>query len=114
MALQRQLEQYDRAQGIWRGTGKTLPAEVLADEPAWRAALANLDVARDIDLGGHWYPAVVLEVSDEQMRIGVDGVANTETEPQVIPRKDIGWMPGSFRKTFEPGDVVHVRKMARQ
>ncbi|WP_306116356.1 MULTISPECIES: penicillin-binding protein 1A [unclassified Roseovarius] len=110
-ALQRQLEQYDRAQGKWRGTGKTLPAELLGDEPAWRKALAELDVARDIDLDGYWYPAVVLEIGDEQMRIGVDGVANTETEPQVIPRKDIGWLPGNFQQTFEPGDVVHVRRM---
>ncbi len=110
-ALQRQLEQYDRAQGTWRGTGKTLPAELLGDEPAWRKALSELDVARDIDLDGHWYPAVVLETGDQQMRIGVDGVANTETEPQVIPRKDIGWLPGNFQQTFEPGDVVHVRRM---
>ena len=110
-ALQRQLETYDRARGRWRGTEKALPAEVLTEETVWREALANLEVARDIDLDGHWYPAVVLEVGDQQLRIGVDGVANSETEPQVVPRKDIEWMSGNFQKNFEPGDVVHVRRM---
>ena len=110
-ALQRQLENYDRAQGQWRGTGKTLSAEVLADETAWRTALSDLEVARDIDLDGQWYPAVVLEIGDQQMRIGIDGVAPSETEPQVIPRKDIAWLPGNFQQTFTVGDVVHVRRM---
>ncbi|WP_299844258.1 penicillin-binding protein 1A [uncultured Roseovarius sp.] len=110
-ALQRQLENYDRGRGAWRGTGKTLPAEVLTDEPTWREALANLEVARDVDLDGHWYPAVVLEVGEQQMRIGVDGVADSETEPQVVPRKDISWLSGDFQKNFEVGDVVHVRRM---
>ncbi len=110
-ALQRQLEKYDRGLGRWRKADKKIPTEVLGDEPAWRAALANLDIARDIDLDGHWYPAVVLDVGDQRMRIGVDGVAETETEPQVVPRKDIAWMSGDFKSNFEPGDVVHVRRM---
>ena len=110
-ALRRQLEGYDRSRGRWHGTGKTLPAEVLADEAAWREALADLEVARDIDLDGHWYPAVVLGIDDDQMRIGIDGVASSEAEPQVIPRKDIGWLPKNFQQTFKVGDVVHVRRM---
>ncbi len=111
LALQRELEQYDRSVGRWRGTGKILSAEALGDEAAWREALAEVDVARDINLDGHWYPAVVLGIEEQQMRIGIDGVTATETEPQIVPRKDIAWLPKDFAGTFEVGEVVHVRRM---
>ena len=110
-ALRRQLESYDRSQGKWRGTGLSLPEEALASEESWREALGALAVARDIDQDGQWYPAVVLETSDQEMRIGIEGVPETEAEPQVVPRKDIAWLPGDFKKTFKRGDVVHVRRM---
>src|SRR6056297_3498333 len=70
-ALRRRLESYDRAQGEWRGTGITLPGAALASEAQWRAALEDADVARDIDLGGTWYPAVILEIGTERMRLGI-------------------------------------------
>lgn len=111
IALRRQLEAYDRARGRWTGTGITLPQEVLADEQSWRAALAGAEVARDIVLDGTWYPAVVLEIADQQMRLGIEGVAPDENAPHVVPRADIAWLPGNFFDTFEPGEVVHVRKM---
>ncbi len=110
-ALRRQLERYDRGRKVWRGTGERLPEDVLGDETAWREALGQLDVARDIELDGTWYPAVVLEIGDQQMRIGIEGVEETETEPHMIPRKDIAWLPGNFQETFKRGDVVHVRRM---
>ncbi|MEY8842276.1 transglycosylase domain-containing protein, partial [Cribrihabitans sp. XS_ASV171] len=56
LALREALEKYDRSRGIWRGTGKTLPAGVLDSEDAWRAALAETDVARDVVLPTRWYP----------------------------------------------------------
>src|SRR5690606_7720223 len=68
-ALQRGLERYDRAIGIWRGSGKTLPQDVLGDETKWREALAQVRIARDIDLDSVWHPAVVLEVGDSDARI---------------------------------------------
>nr|WP_309502181.1 PBP1A family penicillin-binding protein [uncultured Roseovarius sp.] len=111
LALQAKLEEYDRQRGKWRGTGITLPAEALTSEAAWREALAAVDVARDIQLGGQWFPAVVLKVEDQNLRIGIEGVTETESEPHVVPRKDISWLPGSFQKTFKVGDVVHVRRM---
>ncbi|WP_037295677.1 PBP1A family penicillin-binding protein [Roseobacter sp. AzwK-3b] len=111
IALRRQLEAYDRARGRWMGTGITLPQEVLADEQSWRDALAQAEVARDIVLDGTWYPAVVLEIADQQMRLGIEGVAPDENAPHVVPRADIAWLPGNFFGTFEPGEVVHVRKM---
>lgn len=110
-ALRRRLEKYDRGRRKWIGTGKTIPAEALQSEADWRAALSDVKVARDIDLDGKWYPAVVLDISDKQMRIGVEGVEDSEAEPQVIPRKDIDWISGDFKKNFKLGDVVHVRRL---
>ncbi|WP_299374366.1 PBP1A family penicillin-binding protein [uncultured Tateyamaria sp.] len=106
-ALRRQLENYDRGLGIWRGTGEKLEAEQLEN---WAEALANLTVARDIDLNGVWRPAVVLEVGDQEMRLGIEGWTEDEPAP-VVPREDIRWVKGSFFDNFEPGDVVHVRAM---
>ena len=106
-ALRRQLEQYDRGRGRWRGTGMTIPADALESDEAWRAALNDLRVPRDIDLNGQWYPAVVLETGDQAMRIGVEGVEGV----QEVPRNDIAWLPGDFQETFDAGDVVHVRRM---
>lgn len=102
-ALRRSLEQYDRGLGRWRGTGKSIPADQLGD---WEAALAGVDVARDIDLGDTWYPAVVLDRQDQFMTVGVEGQGR-----QDIPREDISWLPGNFFDEFEIGDVVHVRRM---
>jgi penicillin-binding protein 1A len=107
-ALQRALERFDRGLGRWRGTGLTVPAEALGDEEAWREALAALEAPRDITLDGQWYPAVVLEVGDAEMRLGIEG---RHDEPPVVPRDDIDWMAGSFEDNFAPGDVVLVRRM---
>ncbi|RFP87595.1 PBP1A family penicillin-binding protein [Rhodobacteraceae bacterium 63075] len=110
-SLQTQLEEYDRAQGVWRGTGERIPAEKLGSEADWRAALENVKVARDIDLDGHWHPAVVRAVEEQRLRIGIEDVEETEAEPFVVPRKDIAWLKGDFFENFEVGDVVHVRRM---
>lgn len=107
-ALQRALEDFDRSQGEWHGTLGQLPPEALADEAAWRAALAEFaEAPRDIALGGAWYPAVVLELGDGEMRLGIEG---DHPEAPVVPRSDIGWIPGSFADNFAPGDVVLVRR----
>jgi len=110
-ALQRALEQYDRGLGRWRGTGKTIPVEDLASEDLWRAALSNVNVARDVTLENKWYPAVVLGIGDDEMRIGIEDVTETEAEPQIVPRNDIEWIKGGFAENFEIGDVVLVRRM---
>ncbi len=106
-ALQRALEGYDRGTGVWRGTGETIPVETLADEAAWREALSKADVARDIELGNPWLPAVVMEVGDASLTLGAEGVEGTVS----VPRDDIDWMRGDFAANFEPGQVVHIRQM---
>lgn len=106
-ALRKQLETYDRRRGEWRGTGKKIKAEELDN---WAEVLPTLKVARDIDLDGVWRPAVVLEIGDQQMRLGIEGWSEGEPAP-VVPREDIKWVKGSFVDNFEVGDVVHVRAM---
>jgi penicillin-binding protein 1A len=109
-ALRKGLEKYDRSQGVWRGTGKTLPPEVLGSEADWRAALAGLEIPRDI---AAWFPAVVLEVGDASARIGIEGVAEDE-DGHFIPAEDVTWArkrlaDGSLgRKAQGAGDLLAV------
>ncbi|MEL6682230.1 MAG: PBP1A family penicillin-binding protein [Pseudomonadota bacterium] len=110
-SLQRALEDYDRELAQWRGTGKTIPEEALQDEQAWRTALRAVDLARDIDLDGRWYPAVILNVEENTLSIGIEGVIETDAEPFVVPREDIRWMVGDFFENYTPGDVVYVRRL---
>ncbi|MBE1295907.1 penicillin-binding protein 1A [Phycobacter azelaicus] len=105
LAMRQGLEKYDRSRGIWKGTGVTLTEEDLASEEAWRAALSSAEVPRDITLGGKWRPAVVLEVADQSLTVGVEDVA----EIGRVPRADIKWMKGNFQENFTRGDVVLVR-----
>ncbi|WP_352232122.1 PBP1A family penicillin-binding protein [Marivivens sp. LCG002] len=110
-ALQRQLEDFDRSLGKWRGTSEKIAEENLGSEDAWRAALSALSVPRDITLDGQWYPAVVLGVEEQRLVIGIEGVEATESEPFEVPRDDIKWMSGDFFDNFERGDVVLVRRV---
>ncbi|AGT08449.1 penicillin-binding protein 1A [Paracoccus aminophilus] len=103
-ALQKALEQYDRNRGIWRGTRKTLPLETLSDEEAWRAALRDTQVPRDI-VG--WSPAVVLALTASDARIGIEGV-ETSAEGEWIPAKDVQWA----RKRLENGKLGNKAKVA--
>ena len=105
-ALQRALENYDRSLKEWRGTGIQLTAADLVDEATWRAALADVSVPRDITLDGQWYPAVVLDVEEQRLIVGIEGVDDASAE---VPRSDIQWMVGDFFDNYQVGDVVHVR-----
>ncbi|MEM1374537.1 MAG: PBP1A family penicillin-binding protein [Pseudomonadota bacterium] len=121
-ALRRGLETYDRRQGIWRGTGKSLPTDALSDEASWRAALEGLNVPRDITYPSKWHPAVVLALGEQSARIGIEDVEETEAG-HFIPAEDVTWarkrnedgslgrqarVPGDL---LEVGDVVLVRAM---
>ena len=111
LSLQQALEEYDRNQGRWRGTGETLTEEQMADETAWRNALAGLDIARDIRVGGEWHPAVIFTVEENTLTIGVQDAVATEAEPFTVPREDIQWLRGDFFENFTRGDVVYVRRL---
>ncbi len=120
-ALRRALEKYDRSRGVWRGTGKALSPDVLGEEAAWRAALAEVEVPRDVMLDGQWYPAVVLEVGAKSARIGIEDVPN-DAAGHFVSAKDVTWArkqleDGLGRKArvagdlLEQGDVVLVRAL---
>ena len=108
-ALQRALEQYDRGLGRLRTAGQTIAPELLTREEDWRAALAELDLVRDVTLGNRWYPAVVLEVSADRARLGIEEVASDTNAPHVVDRPDIDWARGSLSDNLKLGDVVYVR-----
>jgi penicillin-binding protein 1A len=103
-ALRDGLEDYDRSLGVWRGTGKTLAVEALGSEERWRPALAGLEVPRDI---AAWFPAVVLEVGENDARIGIDGVAEDE-DGHYIPAEDVTWA----RKRLADGELGRKAKVA--
>ncbi|MFC2969829.1 penicillin-binding protein 1A [Acidimangrovimonas pyrenivorans] len=119
-ALRHGLEKYDRSRGVWRGTGKTIPAADLKSTAKWQAALANEKVARDIP---GWYPAVVLSTDKTTAEVGIEnGPDGTVTA--TIPAEDVTWARKSLgdgklsRKArvpadlVSPGDVVYVAHLA--
>ncbi len=105
LSLRTGLEKFDRQRGIWRGTDVILSEETLADETTWRAALSDAKVPRDIVLGGNWYPAVVLDIADQSLTVGVEGHSKIGS----VPRSDIKWLKGNFFDNFTTGDVILVR-----
>ena len=121
-SLRRALESYDRRQGVWREPKTKIDPALLTDETAWREALSEIEIARDVDLDGPWYPAVVLTVGQSAARIGIEGVIDDE-DGHFIPANDVTWarkrrLDGSLGgkaqvagDLLEVGDVVHVRAM---
>ena len=122
IALQRGLEKYDRIQGVWRGTGKKIPFEILSDEKKWQESLASLKLPRDINLDGQWIPAAILGIENSKLRIGIEGIKETAAG-NWIPPSDITWVrkflksgklvdvSGKFSDFLNLGDVVLVRKL---
>lgn len=122
LALQRGLEKYDRIQGVWRGTGKKIPFEILSDEKKLQESLASLKLPRDINLDGQWIPAAILGIENSKLRIGIEGIKETAAGDW-IPPSDITWVrkffnsgklvdvSGKFSDFLNLGDVVLVRKL---
>ena len=120
-SLRQGLEEYDRARGVWRPTGVTVPEGALSDEASWRQALADTKFPRDVE---GWYPAVVLELGGNDARIGIEGV-DEDNDGHWIPAKDVAWArrlgeDGSLgRKArvagdlLKVGEVVHVRRLVK-
>ncbi len=109
-ALRKALEDYDRSLGRWRGTGKTIPAETLTEEAQWREALSEIRVARDVDLEHKWHVAVVREVRENELLLGIEDVPLDDPRGMTLPRADTSWFQGSLFDNFEAGDVVHIRE----
>ncbi len=120
-ALRRGLEKFDREQGIWRPTGVVLSQDQMLDEASWRAALAEVEMPRDI---AGWHLAVVLELGERDARIGIEGVEE-DADGHWIEARDVTWArrldaDGSRgRKArvaadlLRLGEVVYVRAITR-
>jgi len=106
-ALREALEDYDRQQGVYRGTGLTVEAD-LSDEDAWREALAGLDMPRDIE---GWRPAVVLSTTETAATIGIEGQPVDDDGDWIQP-DDLSWIGGVDRASdiLSPGDVIYVTR----
>ncbi len=107
-SLQKSLEDFDRARGVWHESDLAIDPATL-DDGTWEEALADVRIARDVELNGRWHVAAVDEISDQSMTLKIEG--QPEPQPWVVPRSDIAWMRGSFRDNFSRGDVVHVRRV---
>ncbi len=122
LALRAGLEQFDRSQGVWRGTKQVLPVEKLGSETDWRPALQDLVLPRDVP---GWSPAVVLATGESSARIGIEGVPEDE-DGHFIPAEDVTWArkrqaDGKLGKKaqvasdlVDVGDVVLVRKVTNE
>jgi len=89
------LEDYDRAQGVYHGTGQVIAAELLDD---WRAALRKIEVPRDIVINQLWRPAVVLELTKNDARLGIEGI---EGDAHILPASDVTWA----KKQYSDGRI---------
>ncbi len=109
-SLRQALEEYDRGKGVWRGTGKVIDPALLKDQAKWQEALAATDVPRDVE---GWKPAVVLELTKSDARIGIEGVTPAK-DGDWIPAKDVQWARPRLkdgklgRKAKVAGDLVKV------
>lgn len=120
-ALRTGLEKYDRARGVWRGTGQSIEAELLTSEDSWRDALFDVTLARDV---AGWIPAVVLQISKSNARIGIEAVPD-DSDGHWIVAKDVTWArkqlddgklaakARSAGDLLEVGDVVHVLALVK-
>ena len=97
---------YDRSHGGWRGPEKTI--EISGD---WGKTLADIPVWSDIE---PWKLAVVLEVSNNQAKIGLrpgrdkQGQLATDRETGIIPASQVRWTRKSIQSALKPGDVIYV------
>ncbi|WP_112324160.1 penicillin-binding protein 1A [Oceanibium sediminis] len=121
-ALRKGLEGYDRSRGVYLGPLAELAEADVADEQTWRTALAETRVPRDIT---GWIPAVVLEVGESSVRIGIEGVED-DADGHYLTMGDASWItsiraggdrnggkPGSASALFRKGDVVLVTALLK-
>ena len=127
-SLRKELERYDRTLGYWRGTGIVLTEAQLADN-AWQEALAEQDLARDIELDGKWHLAVVSMLGNYAARIKIEGVEDDEDGHWILA-DDVKWAslelldtedgPKAGEKArvakdlLKLGEVVYVRELLNE
>ena len=120
-ALRDRLEEYDRELEVYWGPVDNIPAEELTDE-TWQEALSDRNLPRDIP---EWKLAVVREVGEDSVRIGVDGVEDDEDGHYLTvreaswarPRQEdgsAGSRPEVASDIWALGDVVFVKAILKE
>ncbi len=116
-ALRDRLEEYDRELEVYYGPVANIPPEELADEPAWRAALKERTLPRDIT---GWNLAVVLAVGESSVRVGIENVEDDE-DGHFLTVREANWArplledgsagarPRVAADVWALGDVVFVK-----
>ncbi len=114
LALRTGLEKYDRNLRVYRGPTTTIDPALLEGEMAWRKALSDVKIARDVD---SWHAAVVLEIGNKTVRIGIEGVEE-DADGHFLPMAELTWRRKRDGKTLKKakkpsdilavGDVIHV------
>jgi len=118
-ALRDRLEEYDRALEVYWGPVSNIPAEELID---WQSALSERNLPRDIP---GWKLAVVREVGENSVRVGIDGVVDDEdgyfltvSEAKwARPRLEdgtTGARPQVAADIWALGDVVFVKEILKE
>ncbi len=115
-ALQKRLVEYDRNLEVYYGPLTRIEGVADMSEAEWRKAIFDLTLPRDIE---GWRIAVVLEVNDKSVRVGIEDVPYPEGG-NTITVKTTQWArrltgdnkPGKTPKTaadiWEAGDVILV------
>ncbi|MEO0343374.1 MAG: PBP1A family penicillin-binding protein [Pseudomonadota bacterium] len=102
-ALRSGLEKYDRGRSPWLGAKNKLDLSLLSDEQAWRDAMADTVLVRDVP---GWTPAVVLSVTPQLAEIGIEG---QPLSGQVIEfARENQW---AKNRELEDGSIVRLRSM---
>ncbi len=119
LALRNGLEKYDRNLRIYRGPRATIDPALLEDETAWRDALSDVKIPRDI---AGWHAAVVLNVGDKSVRIGIEDI-DEDADGHFLPMAELTWRPRrdgrTLKKARKPsdllavGNVVHVKAIEK-
>ncbi|MGL4636856.1 MAG: penicillin-binding protein 1A [Beijerinckiaceae bacterium] len=110
-ALMDGLVRFDEARG-WRGTEKKVPPS-----GDWGAALAAEPLYNDVQ---PWRVAVVLDVTDQQIRIGIQprklpgGQIERERIVGVIPAEGARWTRRRLTQLVTAGDVIYAEPTDRQ
>jgi len=105
------LVRYDETRGGWRGAQEQI--DLAAGE--WGEQLAGIEALDDVD---PWRLAVVLEIADDEARIGLqpereaDGAIVQERETGVIRAAGVDWTGRSLAQALNPGDVIYVEPLS--
>ncbi len=109
-ALMDGLVRFDEARG-WRGTTKKI-----APSGDWGSALAAEPIYNDVQ---PWRVAVVLDVNDQQARIGIQprrlpgGQLERERVVGVIPADGARWTRRRLTQVLSPGDIIYAEPSDR-